>query len=525
MTTPAPRLFFGCCRALAALAVLAPVARAQGLRSVQARTEGGVIEGVVSADGKVRTYKGIPYAAPPLGPLRWRPPQPVVPWEGVRRSTEYGPRPMQGRIYADMVFHDAGPSEDCLTLNLWMPENSGQAKLPVMVWIFGGGYVAGSSSESRQDGGNLCKKGVLVVSMNYRLGVFGFLAHPGLAREAGGSSGNYGLMDQVAALKWVKRNIAAFGGDPDNVTIFGESAGSFSVSALLASPEARGLCNRAIGESGAFLSPTLAMKPRAEAEASGAAFAASLGRPSVAELRAMPADALLQAALKRPIFEFWPIVDGAFIPADCASIYAAGSQLHVPLLAGWNHDEGSAADFFGGLEPTAANYVQRVRAKYGPKADAFLGAYPAATDAEARAAAAAADGDSFIAFGTWKWLELQRRTGGCPTYRYAFDQALPLPPGAPAGTEPRAPHSGEIEYVFRVLSSKGLPWRDEDRAVSELMASYWTNFAKTGDPNGPGLPVWPRYTEAGGNPVMHLSARPGASPDALRARYLFLDTL
>src|ERR1017187_52136 len=222
---------------------LAPAAmRAQQVSTVQVRTADGVLEGVVSADGKVRTFKGVPYAAPPVGPLRWKPPQPVSPWTGVRRAADYAPRPMQARVFNDMIFKDAGPSEDCLYLNLWMPANPTQATLPVMVWIYGGGFVAGSTSEPRQDGGNLSKKGVIVVSLNYRLGVFGFLAHPDLARESGrDASGNYGFLDQVAALEWVRRNIATFGGDPDNVTIFGESAGSFSVSALMASPLARGL--------------------------------------------------------------------------------------------------------------------------------------------------------------------------------------------------------------------------------------------------------------------------------------------
>src|ERR1022692_1026940 len=258
------------------LALLPGIIHAQQIRHVQLRTADGVLEGVVSADGKVRTFKGIPYAAPPVGTLRWRPPQPVSPWAGVRKAADYGARAMQGRIFSDMVFHDDGPSEDCLYLNLWMPADPGRAGLPVMVWIHDGGFVAGSSSEPRQDAGNLSKKGVMVVSFNYRMGVFGFLAHPELARESGrGASGNYGLLDQVAALEWVRRNIAAFGGDPDNVTIFGESAGSEAVSGLVASPLARGLFRRAIGESGALVSASPPMKSLAEAEEAGVRFAQS----------------------------------------------------------------------------------------------------------------------------------------------------------------------------------------------------------------------------------------------------------
>jgi para-nitrobenzyl esterase len=508
---------------LVLLALLPGTMAAQQLRYVQQDTADGVLEGVVSADGMVRTFKGIPYAAPPVGPLRWMPPEPVAPWTGVRRAVDYGPRPMQGRIFGDMVFHDAGPSEDCLYLNLWRPEQA-KGRLPVMVWIFGGGFAAGSTSEPRQDGGNLCKKGVLVVSLNYRLGVFGFLAHPDLARESGrNSSGNYGLLDQVAALQWVKRNIERFGGDPGNVTIFGESAGSFAVSALMASPLARGLFRRAIGESGAFFSNTLPMKPRAEAEVSGAKFAAEIGKPSIEALRAMPAQELLDAALKHEILEFWPDVDGYFLTSDCLTVFASGGQAHVPLLAGWNRDEGSYKGFFGDKEPSVGLYGELAKAKYGAKAGAFLAAYPASTDAQAKRAAQDAEGDRFIGFGTWKWLEMQRLTGRSPVYRYEFDQALPLAADAAPGAEASAYHSGEIEFVFRVLSSKKLPWRPQDREVSELMSSYWTNFAKTGDPNGPGLARWPAYGASDGYEVMHLEADAGALPDSHRARYEFLD--
>jgi para-nitrobenzyl esterase len=510
---------------------------AQQLRSVQVTTANGVLEGVVSADNKVRTFKGIPYAAPPVGPLRWRAPQPPASWSGVRKAVDYAPRAMQGHIYDDMIFHDEGPSEDCLYLNLWMPERADSpapSKLPVMVWIHGGGFIAGSSSEPRQDGGNLCKLGVMVVSMNYRMGVFGFFAHPELTRESGhNASGNYGLMDQVAALRWVKANIAAFGGDPDNVTIFGESAGSFSVSALVASPQARGLFQRAIGESGALMSASSPTRSREDAEAAGVKFAQSaFETSSLADLRAVPAQKLLDAALKAPRSSFGPDVDGYFLPEDCRKIYAGGWQNHVPLLAGWNRDEGDYHSFFaeagaaaGSTTPTLENYVAHAKTRFGIDAREFLKVYGASSDAEAKRAAADFAGDKFIAFATWKWIELQLKTGKSPVYRYEFDQTLPLAANARPGTEARAPHASDIEFVFRMLSSKRLPWRDEDRKVSELMAAYWTNFAKTGDPNGPGLPKWPQYNSRDGYQVMHLMADAAPAPDAHRGRYLFLDHL
>ena len=512
---------------LFALSLGTPAGHAQPLRTVQVRTANGVVEGVISPDGKVRTFKGIPYAAPPLGPLRWNPPQPVLNWTGVRPAVDYAPRAMQGHIYDDMVFHDNGPSEDCLYLNLWMPENPPPTNLPVMVWIHGGGFIAGSSSEPRQDGGNLSKMGVLVVSLNYRMGVFGFFAHPELTQDSGhNASGNYGLLDQVAALEWVHKNIATFGGDPINVTIFGESAGSSSVCALMASPLARGLFHRAIGESGALMGDQRPLKSRAEAEQAGVKFAESaLGTNSLEALRAMPAQQVLDAALKLPHEYFRPDIDGYFLPADCPTIYAAGKQSHIPLLAGWNKDEGSFKSYFSNDAPTVENYDARAKARFGTNAKAFLNVYPAATDDEAKRAAQDFASDRFTGYAMWKWLELQLETGGSPVYRYEFDQTLPLSKDEKPGAEPTAPHASEIEYVFRVLSSRHLPWRPADRKVSELMAAYWTNFAKTGDPNGPGLPRWPAYNRQDGNAVMHLAAEAAAVPDRHRGRYEFLDHL
>ena len=512
-----------------AAAVLLGVCRVRAAepRRVQQTTLDGVLEGTLSADGRVRSFKGIPYAAPPVGPLRWKPPQPVAPWANVRPAVEFGARPMQGRIFDDMVFHDPGPSEDCLYLNLWLPEKRA-AKLPVMVWVYGGGLVAGSTSEPRQDGANLASKGVLVVSMNYRLGIFGFLAHPELTREsAQRASGNYGLMDMIAALEWVHRNIAAFGGDPANVTIFGESAGSAAVNALMAAPRARGLFQRAIGESGTILRADRALLTRAEAESAGAKFAsAELGATSLEALRAVPADRLLAATLKEPRPRFSTIIDGWILPADARSIFGTGQQAPVPLLAGWNRDEDGVRPLFGDEEPSLANLAGRARALFGDRANDFQRLYAASTDAEAQRVGRDYGTDARVGYATWKWLELHRSTAGAPVYRYAFEHTLPLAAGAKKGTDPLAPHAAEIEFVFRTLDSRKLAWRTEDRAVSELMASYWTNFAKTGNPNAASLPKWDVHDPEHGFAVLRFGAEgAAATPDAKRGRYEFLDRM
>ena len=491
------------------------------------KIQSGELEGASEPGSDVRAFKGIPFAAPPVGPLRWKAPRPAPSWTGIREADEFGSRCMQGDPFGDMIFRGKGMSEDCLYLNVWTPAASAGARLPVMFWIYGGGFAAGDTSEPRQDGGNLAKKGVVVVSCNYRLGVFGFLSHPDLTKESDrNASGNYGLLDQAAALEWVAKNIGAFGGDPHKVTIFGESAGSFSVSALMASPLARGLFERAIGESGAFIASTaLPAKPRAETEATGRKFAESLGAQSIEALRAKPADEIHQAALKLGAFSFEPKLDGYFLPDDVAAIYTKGKQSHVPLLAGWNADEGSFEIAFAKEKPTAAAFAKQAQTQFGARAEAFLKLYPAATDEEARRSAQDLSGDRFIAFSTWKWIELHRATGKSPVFRYEFDQAPP----APADAKPESPaaqlgayHSAEIEFVFEALDSKKLPWRAEDRKVSDLMSAYWVNFAKTGNPNGPGLPQWPAY-DSNGWQVMYISANPQAAPDAHRDRYIFLD--
>jgi len=510
-------------RKLILFCVAAAVSRAAAPDIVKVDT--GRVKG--TANNGITVFKGIPFAAPPVGALRWKAPQPASHWTDVLEAVNFGPRCMQGNIYGDMVFRDKGPSEDCLYLNVWTPAAPAKARLPVMVWIYGGGFGAGAASEPRQDGENLARKGVVVVSMNYRLNVFGFFSHADLAKESGhNSSGNYGLLDQVAALEWVHKNIAGFGGDPANVTIFGESAGSFSVSALMASPLAHGLFHRAIGESGAFFGTVLDLKPLPATEEADGKFAESIGAHSLADLRAKPAAELLDAAVKQKEIWFAPNIDGYFLPQSVREIFLSGKQSHVPLLAGWNHDEGGYGSIFGKDAPTAANFVAYAHKHFGDKTDEFLKLYPADTDEQAKRSAQDLAGDQFIAFSTWEWLEMQGATGKSPLYRYEFDDAPPAPTSPEAAGGENAPrgayHSAEIEFVFGALASKKLPWRPEDKTLSDLMCTYWSNFAKNGDPNGAGLPQWPVYNSQGSYPVMHLDATSHAAPDDHRGRYQFL---
>jgi para-nitrobenzyl esterase len=433
---------------------------------------------------------------------------------------------MQPNLYPDMVFRDPGESEDCLTLNIWAPAGKNAAPLPVMVWIHGGGFVTGGSSEPRQDGEHLARKGVIVVSMNYRLGVFGFFALPELRAESGQhAAGNYGLMDQAAALEWVHRNIAAFGGDPTKVTIFGESAGSISVSALMASPLSRNLFAGAIGESGGALTgPDLTFLSQSISEQRGKKFAeTAFKNSSLAYLRYVSAAELLKVASTAPHGDeiFWPNVDGGFLPESVPEIYASGNQARVPLLVGWNKDEGDLDDLGQSGKPTPASLRALATARFGAKAPDFLKVYAASNDTEALRAAEDFAGDAFIAYSTWEWLEAQVKTGNAPVYRYRFDLGSPGDPFHPVAIG--AFHSDDIEYVFGTLDSRrGAKWRPEDYKLSELVQTYWTNFAKAGDPNGAGLPQWPAYNQSGKWQVMHLAPTSEARPDQHRDRYLFL---
>ena len=490
-----------------------------GADPLNVKIEQGQIHGKLLKNGqgdeKVRAFLGIPYAAPPVGDLRWKAPAPPASWKGVRDATQYGAHCMQSHVFDDMIFQDGGPSEDCLYLNVFTTSDANpRSKLPVMFWIHGGGHDAGSASEPRQNGDFLPTKGVVLVTINYRLGVFGFLATTDLAKE-GGSAGNYGLMDMVAALEWVKENIVGFGGDPGNVTIFGESAGSTAVSALMAAQPARGLFQKAIGESGAALEIGSRGPGELETvEKKEQAWVESLSAMSLAQLRALPTGTILAAANEKGAPSFPEVVDGRLLTEPVAETYTAGRQAHVPLLAGWNRAE----DFFLSQGMTADKWKEFAATKFGDHASEFLAVYPGDNDEQAVRSAIDYGSDTFIAFSTWKWFEAQVKTGDAPVYRYHLELAAPPSKFHPGSY---AFHSDDIEYVFGTLDTRpGAVWRPEDRKLSEEMMDYWTNFAKTGDPNGAGLPEWPRFDKT--NELIHLDSTITASPDTTQARYEFL---
>ena len=499
--------------AIAALTLgLSTIAHAAPL-TVQ--TEQGTVRGKAINNGQVQAFLGLPYAAPPVGALRWRSPQPPASWKGERDATTFGAHCAQVHIWDDIIFEDSGPSEDCLFLNVYAPAGSNAgSKLPVMFWIHGGGYAVGASSEPRHHGDSLPLKGVVLVTINYRLGVFGFLATADMAREDNGAAGNYGLQDMAAALRWVKANIVNFGGDPDNVTIFGESAGSFAVSTLMASPQAHGLFHKAIGESGAAFGNTLPTDTLEAREKKDGEWVATLGVKSLEELRGLPTGKILDAVKSRGMIGFSPDIDGRFLVEPVAGAYAAGNQAHVPLLAGWNRDEGRSQV----NTMTAEKWNTYAVEHFKQRSAEFLKLYPGSTDEQALRSAIDYGGDAFIAFGTWKWIEAQRQTGDSPVYRYHFELASP-PSKFHIGSF--AFHSDDIEYVFGTLDTRtGAVWRPEDRTLSEQIMSYWTNFARTGDPNGPGLPPWPKYDSA--DSLIHLDSTITSGPDTLRPHYEFL---
>lgn len=508
------------------------------------KTANGTLEGTVDKAAGVRSFMGVPFGAPPVGEFRWQPPQPVKKWEGIRKADKFGPRAMQRNVFGDMNFRSNGTSEDCLYLNVWTPAKPGK-NLPVLVYFYGGGFIAGDGSEPRYDGASMASKGIVTVTVNYRLGVFGFFAHPELTKESPHhASGNYGLLDQSAALQWVQKNIAAFGGDPKRVTIAGESAGSISVSAQMASPLSKNLIAGAIGESGSIIG-ALSAVPLSEGEQAGVKFGKAIGLEGLAALRAMPADQLLETTAKPGLPRFSPTVDGWFFPKSPAEIFAAGEQAHVPLLAGSNIEESGAGAVLGREKATVENYRKALQRLYNDKGDDVFKFYPATNEAEVTDAARDLASDRFIAFSTWKWVELATKTGGKPTYYYRYDRARPamrpemgdaqagLAGGVVRGTgaapaTPRplprgAVHSAEIEYAMGNLDgNKVYAWTPEDFQVSKTMQEYFVNFIKTANPNGKGLPNWPKFDA---NQRMILDVKTRAEADNVRKRYEFMDQL
>jgi para-nitrobenzyl esterase len=482
------------------------------------KVEGGMIQGTLE-DG-LTLYRGVPFAAPPVGDLRWRAPQPAAKWEGVRQAGTFGPRCVQGMGNPATAGQGPATSEDCLYLNVWTPAKSARERIPVLVWIYGGGFNAGATSEPNYGGEKLAKKGVVLVSIAYRVGQLGFLAHPDLSAETKNHvSGNYGLLDMIAGLRWVQRNIAAFGGDPGRVTIFGESAGGIAVSMLCASPLAKGLFHGAISQSGGSFGPPRPttfpgenLKRLPDAERAGEAYATSAGASSIRELRQLPTDKL--PAGGRGMGMAWPIIDGWVIPDDQYKLYEAKRYNDTPILVGYNSDEGASFS----PPKTPDDYISATTARYGPFAESLLKAYPPGSTTVAKTAR---DLTRDAAFGwhTWIWARLQAKTGKSTAFYYCFDQHPDYPADSPrAGYG--APHGADVPYVFQHLNTSSPQITKDDVAISEAMATYWTNFAKRGDPNGEGLPTWPPFSDA--NPVvMYFAQTPHTGPvpsaEALKA--------
>lgn len=512
--------------------------------AVQATIENGVIEGNYDTKTGMQFYLGVPFAKPPVGDLRWRAPQPLDVWKGVKHTKKFGPRAVQGIIFGDMKSRSEGLSEDCLYLNVWTPAKRNTKNLPVLVYFYGGGLSAGDGAEPRYDGESMAKKGMVVVTVNYRLNVFGFLAHPELSKEASyKASGNYGLLDQQAGLKWVQKNIAAFGGDPKKVTIAGESAGSISVSMHMASPLSKNLIAGAIGESGGGINPTMAPVPLAEAEKTGVEFATKAGYKTIAELRKLSTRELFEIFTESKRFGFPTVIDGYFLTATLPEIFEAKKQAQVPLLLGWNSAEIPGGAFMQGQPYNKESYLKRLKAEYPTDWETVLKLYPGDTTKDIEVAATALASDRFIVYSTWKWADLHANNSSQPVYRYLYSKLRPpladqnLTPGLAGGTVKRdanaikmpepigAPHACEIEYCMGNLHLvTDYAWTEDDYKVAATMQNYFANFIITGNPNGNKQPNWPAVQPGDAQPdVMVIDVTSKAVKAANDARYHFLD--
>jgi para-nitrobenzyl esterase len=501
---------------LFALFVLATVCSAASSADAIVTTQAGKVSGVASTDGSVTSFKGIPFAAPPVGQLRWRAPQPVAPWSDVLKADHFGASCMQGPNtpfgpWTREYMYVTPASEDCLYLNVWTPQQSSKGGLPVLVYVYGGGFSSGSGDCPIYDGDALARTGMVVVTFNYRVGPFGFLAHPELTAESGhNASGNYGLMDQIAALKWVKDNIRAFGGDPARVAVAGQSAGAMSVQDLIASPQAKGLFHAAIADSG-IGGRGVPVRTLAEAEKAGVAFAVAKKADSLAALRALPAADLLG---RGPGAQFAPIVDGWVVPEPPMTLTtSAGRDNDVPVITGFQADDFRMG---GGAPPiTAASFRERVGKSYGPMADEFLKLYPADTDEQAKQSEAASARDRARS-GMYLWASKRAATHKSPVYIYYFDRAVPWP----AHPEFGAFHSGELPYTFGNLKVLDRPWEPVDTRLAHAMMTYWKEMAATANPNSGSAPRWDPVDPAKRS-VMRLGADSGVIPPADDAHFDF----
>lgn len=508
----------------------------------------GEIEGEHAHAGPVqlRVFRGIPYAGAPVGAYRWHAPQPVARWAGVRDATRFAPRCMQLPRYQS-TFRSSGMSEDCLYLNVWTPAASEREKRPVLVYFHGGGFDAGDGSEPRYDGAHLASRGVVTVTVNYRLGVFGFLAHPDAAGEsASGAAGNYGLLDQLAALRWVRDNIARFGGDPGRVTIGGAAAGAISVSAHMASPLSRGLFARAFGESGGAFMPTK-LWSRSEAEQAALQYAEAMQAGSLQALREISAERLLEATgpADKPAFPFWPHIDGSFLTGTPESVFRSGAQTKVPLLLGTNEQEQSFRLVVDSPSPSPEDWLTTLRVLFGEHADEALTHYPGTNTGEVIRSGTELANDLFVGHSTWRWMELHRMTGGSAVYFYRYvhprpaDQAAGDTTGrttAPAG----AAHGAEIEYMLGNLALVGGNWQPADHDVSKTFSGYLERFVKSGDPNrehsnfsaqsadddrpaSAALPSWPAVDDRqNGVPTQTIGTQTATDRANLAARHSFM---
>ena len=510
---------------------------------VQAKTENGIIEGNYNTHTGIQTYFGVPFAKPPVGELRWKAPQPLDNWKGVKKTKSFGPRPMQTMVFGDMKSRSEGVSEDCLYLNIWTPTTRNIKNFPVLVYFYGGGNVAGDASEYRYDGESMAKKGMVVVTTNYRLNVFGNLAHPELSMESPyKASGNYGQLDQNMALQWVQKNIKVFGGDPKKVTIAGESAGSIGVSAQMASPLSKNLIAGAIGESGAAIHPTMAPITLEEAEKQGKEFLEKAGFKNIEEFRKLPTRDIYEIYNKSQRFGFPMVIDGYFLPKSLPKIFEDKEQAQVPLLVGWNSAEIPGMAFTQGPY-SKENYMAKVKEAYPEKHAEVLKLYPGGSEKEIERSATDLASDRFIAYSTWKWFDLHRKNSDQPVYRYLYSKKRPplrdgnLTSGLAGGTVKKdadtptmpkpigAPHAAEIEYAMGNLHLvDDYAWTDNDFKTSETMLNFFANFVKTGNPNGENLPEWPSAEANNTNPsVMVIDTESGSKDAENDARYLFLD--